>query len=108
MADFEQNSKDEHDIFCIKGKRIPSLFLIGIQKCGTSTLDAILSNLTGISHGSKKEHHFFDHENHAAEKYIEQFPNCDDGDIVRTYDATPNYTNPCSKSAERLKIFYHH
>ena len=25
-----------------------------------------------------------------------------------TYDATPNYTNPCSKSAERLKIFYDH
>ena len=80
--------------------------MIGTQKCGTSTLDGILSNLKEVSHGKGKEHHFFDNENSNLEEYINTFPNCDETKILRSYDATPNYTNPSSKSPERIKGFY--
>lgn len=80
--------------------------MIGIQKCGTTTLDGILSNFKEVSHGIKKEHHFFDNENTNVKEYISEFPNCDATKILRSYDATPNYTNPSSKSPERIKEYY--
>ena len=80
--------------------------MIGTQKCGTSTLDGILSNLKEVSHGKGKEHHFFDNENSNLEEYINTFPNCDETKILRSYDATPNYTNPSSKSPEKIKGYY--
>ena len=107
------------NVFCRNGKLIPSIFLIGVQKCGTTTLDAILEQFKEISHGIKKEHHFFDHDISSFKEYIHQFPNCDNNRknskekrkqrtnvLIRSLDSTPNYTNPSSKSAERIKVFY--
>lgn len=92
---------------CIDGRILPSLFVIGIQKCGTSTLDGVLSKFPELSHGEKKEHHFFDDhfENLDFNKYLKQFPHCNIG-IVRSYDATPKYTLPITNSAENLKRSY--
>ena len=96
----------DREMFCINGKLIPSFFVIGTQKCGTTTLDRILLKFKEVSHGVEKEHHFFDNENTNLEKYINTFPNCDATKILRSYDATPNYTNPSSKSPERIKGYY--
>ena len=67
----------DREMFCINGKLIPSFFVIGTQKCGTTTLDRILLKFKEVSHGVEKEHHFFDNENTNLEKYINTFPNCD-------------------------------
>jgi len=93
-------------VFCVNGRILPSLFVIGIQKCGTTTLDGVLSQFSALSHGTVKEHHFFDKNNLKLEKYLKQFPICDTKYPVRTYDSTPNYTNPDSKSAENIKLLY--
>merc|ERR1712154_408419 len=47
-----------------------------------------------------------DKNNLKFEKYLKQFPICDTKYPVRTYDSTPNYTNPDSKSAENIKLLY--
>ena len=91
--------------FCVNDRILPSIFVIGIQKCGTSTLDGILSTYPQLSHGTTKEHHFFDHDNLDFDKYIKQFPKCSKN-IVRSYDATPKYTNPNTNSADNIKTFY--
>ena len=93
--------------FCVNGRIIPSLFLIGIQKCGTTTLDEVLKQFPQLSHGRKKEHHFFDQENYMKNytDYVESFPECNTG-TVRSFDATPNYSNPDSYAAENIKQFY--
>ena len=82
--------------------------MIGTQKCGTTTIDGILSEFKEVSHGNRKEHHYFDNENFEYIKYINQFESCDTTQILRSYDATPNYTNPSSKSPEKIKEFYDH
>ena len=91
--------------FCVNGRLLPSLFGIGVQKCGTSTLAGILQNFHELSRGTKKEHHFFDHSKLDLDVYIQQFPKCNEG-IVRSWDITPNYTNPSSNSSENIKRFY--
>ena len=93
--------------FCVDGRILPSLFVIGIQKCGTSTLDVILSKFRELTHGEKKEHHFFDDDfgNFDLKKYLKQFPNCKKN-VVRSYDATPKYTMPITNAAENIKRFY--
>ena len=98
----------DRNMFCINGKLIPSFFVIGIQKCGTTTVDAILLRFQEVSHGIKikNERHFFDNENSNVKKYYSEFPNCDATNIVRSYDVTPNYTNPSSESPERIKRLY--
>ena len=96
--------------FCINGRLVPSLFVIGVQKCGTTTLDAILKKFSGLSHGARKEHHFFDQSKNQTlqfDKYINQFPVCN-GKIKISYDASPHYTNYNQhvKAAENIKKFY--
>ena len=93
------------DVFCVNGRVLPSIFVIGIQKCGTTTLDGILSTYPQLSHGKTKEHHFFNRENLNFNKYIKEFPNCRKK-LVRSYDATPQYTDPNTNSADNIKRFY--
>ena len=93
--------------FCFENRIIPSALIIGIQKCGTSTLSEILSQYRGITNGNIKEHHFFDNPYQNYNHYIKRFPKCNEN-IVRTYDATPNYTNPLSSSPENIARFYKH
>jgi len=92
--------------FCVENHLLPSFFVIGVQKCGTTTLGAILKTFEGISHGLRKEHHYFefDHETNDTSKYYNQYPICKKA--YRTYDNSPSYTNPDSKSAEKIKAFY--
>ena len=99
----ERNMTD----FCYKNRTLPSVFIIGIQKCGTSTLNNLLSEFRDLSNGGYKEHHFFDNPYQDYDNYTTQFPECNQN-IVRTYDATPNYTNPLSSSAENIARFYKH
>ena len=100
--------RENQNGFCVNGRLLPSLFVIGIQKCGTTTLDGILSKFDKLSHGDMKEHHFFDHKNVTDAKYISQFPKCrqNSQNIVRTYEATPEYTDLSTHSAENIKSFY--
>merc|ERR1719471_81929 len=91
--------------FCVKNHLIPSFFVIGIQKCGTSTLAGILNQFDGISFGKFKEHHFFDKETMDFRNYYHQFPLCEDA--YRTFDATPYYASISdTNSANNIKAFY--
>ena len=91
--------------FCIKNRIIPSVFVIGIQKCGTSTLDEVLSQFPKLSHGSKKEHQYFDESREPYSEYLKQFPKCSNS-LLRTHDATPGYTNPLSNAPMNISRFY--
>jgi len=89
--------------FCVENHLLPSIFVIGIQKCGTTTLNWILHRFEEIYNG-KKEHHYFDHESNDTSEYWNQYPNCKDAH--RTVDNTPNYSHPDSSSAANIKAFY--
>eukprot|EP00316_Scyphosphaera_apsteinii_P020376 CAMPEP_0119308834 /NCGR_PEP_ID=MMETSP1333-20130426/12799_1 /TAXON_ID=418940 /ORGANISM="Scyphosphaera apsteinii, Strain RCC1455" /LENGTH=366 /DNA_ID=CAMNT_0007312699 /DNA_START=138 /DNA_END=1238 /DNA_ORIENTATION=- len=91
------------DIFCYEGRQLPSLFLLGAQKCATSSLATQLFEEWGVSRGApfhdghqwsdSKEHHFFDDEARTPKGlsyYAKSFNHC--GDF--TVDATPNYFFP--------------
>ena len=97
---------DTPNVFCVNEHLIPSIFIIGIQKCGTTTLDGILREFKAGPGRITPEHHFFDNDYLDMETYIDQWPNCYKKETIMTYDKTPNYTNPSSKSAERISLFY--
>ena len=97
-----------YSLFCHQGHQLPALFLLGMQKCGTSSLTYQLQyewNVTSgnmsLSDGSteaRKETHFFDrtHEIMLAgagmwslAEFAAHFPSC--GEYVLTFDGTPNY-----------------
>ena len=93
--------------FCIDRRILPSIFVIGVQKCGTTTLDGVMSRFPQLSHGRKKEHHFFGHEkyNNNYTDYLNGFTECNT-EIIKSYDATPKYTMPITSAAENIKKFY--
>ena len=95
--------------FCVNGRLLPSLFFIGIQKCGTTTLDGVLSKFPQLSHGKVKEHQLFSKKDEKFMKIykekINRYPECNTG-IVRSYDGTPNYANPNRNATENIKRFY--
>ena len=112
-----------YDGFCIQGRLLPSVFVIGIAKCGTSTFDMIVQQYPELSHGSTKEHWFYVFSSKKLEKldrniiysYAKQFPKCNSGEqkspthkVVKTYDATGGYAFPSAKSAENIKRFYNY
>ena len=83
------------DLFCVDGKQIPSVFLLGSQKCSTSSLAAQLLT-EGRLRGPKsplahKEAHYFDH-NHSSNilAWAARFHDgC--GSSMVAFDGTPNY-----------------
>eukprot|EP01060_Flectonema_neradi_P000977 TRINITY_DN1057_c0_g1_i7.p1 TRINITY_DN1057_c0_g1~~TRINITY_DN1057_c0_g1_i7.p1 ORF type:complete len:354 (+),score=48.22 TRINITY_DN1057_c0_g1_i7:88-1062(+) len=92
--------------FCKRGRLSPSILVIGVQKCGTTTLQGILEKFSTIHSGKEKEHHMFDHpesEKRNDINYLEQFPLCKT--YKRSFDNTPNYTNPETISATRIKEY---
>ena len=114
-------SGDVYDGFCIQGRILPSIFVMGIAKCGTSTFDMIVQQYPELSHGNRKEHWFYVFSSKKLEKldkniidsYAKQFPKCISGEqnsstykVVKTYDATGGYAFPSAKSAENIKRFY--
>ena len=94
---------DTPNVFCVNGRRMPSIFIIGIQKCGTTTLDGVLREFKAGPGKIAPEHHFFDNDYLDMQTYINQWPDCNKKETIMTYDKTPNYTNPCSKSAARAR-----
>ena len=99
--------------FCFNGHQLPSLFLVGAQKCGTTSLSAQLFREWGFRQGyqfkdglfsDSKEHHFFDIEarwRRGLAYYATSFPPCGSA----TIDATPNYMFETDLAA-RLKEMY--
>ena len=96
--------------FCVKNHIVPSVFVIGIEKCGTSTLDAILTQFPDLSHGTNKEHMYFDVSHEPYSEYLKQFPYCNtDYNIqTKTHDATPRYANPLSNAPMNISRFYNY
>ncbi|EOD39990.1 hypothetical protein EMIHUDRAFT_223210 [Emiliania huxleyi CCMP1516] len=93
------------DLFCVNGRRIPHLLLLGSQKCGTTSFSDQLRIEWAISSATTttKEVHYFDKQDGSAvslEGYAENFPPC--GPDVLTFDATPNYlSNPYKMNASQ-------
>eukprot|EP00494_Astrolonche_serrata_P005006 UN05021 len=76
-------SLQERTLFCQSGHQLPSLFVVGIQKAGTTTLSYQLRYQTGMDFGKHKEHRFFNRaatymkSEHQKELLADQFPECD-------------------------------
>jgi len=74
---------------CIKGKLVPNLYMLGTEKCGTSTLANLLLSLGiespgSLTGGKEKEWHFFDKHWRAHREWIIE-------DVARGwYDALPS------------------
>ena len=88
------------DLFCVNGRRIPHLLLLGGQKCGTTSFVFQMREEWRIKAAvtSHKEVHYFDKAGaNSIEEYAENFPEC--GPNVLTFDGTPNYV--ASSSMER-------
>ena len=100
--------------FCVNGRQLPSLFLVGAQKCGTTSMFSQLAREWGfrfgltfednLAYSSEKEHHFFDIKGRwqkGLDYYATSFPPCG----TATLDATPNYMHTY-RAAERLREMY--
>ena len=95
------DSTGDQDPFCVDGRQIPQLFLLGAQKCGTTSFAKAASQYgvrqsLGVHDGgafsNSKEPHFFDTParfERGLEGYASSFPLC--GKDVLTMDATPDY-----------------
>ena len=90
--------------FCLNGRQLPALFVVGAQKCGTTSFVYQLFNEWGFAQGhafndgkfsDNKEHHFFGDTERVAKglaHYASSFPACGSGGhAVATVDGTPNY-----------------
>eukprot|EP00493_Phyllostaurus_siculus_P025382 UN25726 len=68
--------------FCIWNHMVPSILGVGVQKCGTTTIDRLLDQFHNISHGKQKEHHYFDQTDpeiiDTPSIYWKNFPQCDE------------------------------
>ena len=92
--------------FCYNGWQLPSLIILGAQKCDTTSFWNQLkaewdfgggtgTANDGLGYSTAKEHHFFDVSRRSArglEHYASGFPPC--GQHAATVDATPNYFFP--------------
>ena len=105
--------------FCYNGHQLPAMFLIGAQKCGTTSFSKQLMDQYGFQGGqgfddglgfsTTKEHHFFN----IAKRYekglgsfASGFPACETAShVVATIDATPNYFM-YDEDAARLASMY--
>jgi len=91
----------------------PALFLLGVQKSGTTTAAGRIVKSPDVLLGSDgKELHFFDSHRDfeakgGAHKYLHQFPLCKEGKTNGkvAFDATPNYF-PSTFAPEGIKKMY--
>lgn len=89
---------------CYAGHLVPSRFLLGVQKCGTTSLFGDLARMPGMriaKHlGSEpgfyaKEQHFFDKAARfqlGMEFYASHYPPCPRRGHVQAVDSTPDYS----------------
>ena len=69
----------------------PDVFILGVQKCGTTSLNSLLEYNNKICNKDLKEKHFYNERNFTANytDYNLKFKDCKRSQI--TFDATPNY-----------------
>ena len=90
---------EDTKLFVENHQIIASVYIAGIQKCGTTTLaEQLNSHLDDLSYGSAKEHHFFDRKyknyfENVRSKFSREFDHFEEGKIMRSFDATPDYAN---------------
>jgi len=108
-----ESTEEKIGDFCIWNHLAPSILGVGVQKCGTTTIDRILDQFHDISHGKEKEHHYFDQSDpkllDTPSKYWKNFPRCDGNKrskYTRTYEYTGNYSNPDNNSPQNIRAFY--
>ena len=79
------------DPMCINGKLLPQLFLLGSQKCSTTSLCKQLQTQARMKDGRSKETHYFDKHYGPPNinEYAGKFGAC--GNSAVGYDGTPNY-----------------
>jgi hypothetical protein len=73
---------------------LPNFIILGVARCGTSSLFRTLKNFHPKIHGNKngRELHFFDRKamfNKGIKSYSNMFPDVEDGHI--TFEASPGY-----------------
>lgn len=84
----------------------PDVFLLGAQKCGTTSLNQLLATHPQICRYGIKEKHFFTENEYLKEKYMRSFVNEFRGcEGVVTMDATPSYIY-YDDIPEKLRNFY--
>lgn len=106
--------------WCHNGHILPSVFILGAQKCASSSLwedmvehfhlapaKALISE--GEEEYNRKEPHFFESDANfekGSEWYTRHFPHCNDlPGNTRTVDGTPNYMSS-PDAAKRIKGIY--
>jgi len=73
-------------------QNVPDIFIIGAQKCGTTSLNNLMFDHPQICSEGVKEKHFYDHEKEWLSNqrgYLAEFKNCKKNQL--TIDATPVY-----------------
>jgi hypothetical protein len=87
----------------------PDLFIIGVQKCGTTSLNKLLFEHPQICNEGKKEKHFYSERDYLSasmlQEYRFQFSHCKQNQI--SVDATPAYASK-PEAAERINSSYAH
>jgi len=83
----------------------PDLFIIGAQKCGTTSLNNLLFEHKEICSKGVKEKHFYSESKYAdmVKDYMAEYVGCKPNQV--TVDATPKYVVG-SEVAERIKASY--
>ena len=105
----------EEDVMCHNGRRLPTLFVIGAQKCATTSIVHKLFADHGFSPGlpfddgrysDDKEHHFFDIDERlqrGLDYYSSSFPTCAESTL--TLDGTPDYLHSRGAAAHLASIY---
>lgn len=110
----------ERDVMCYGGRQLPSLFIVGAQKCATTSIVHRLFELHNFSeslpyhdnpgpkerYSDPKERHFFDNDvrwKRGLSYLAVSSPPC--GTNVVTLDGTPDYL-PAPGAAARLAAMY--
>ena len=96
------------DLFCVNGRQLPHLLLLGGQKCGTTSFSFQMREEWRIkpSLTSHKAVHYFDQAGaNSIEEYAEHFPEC--GPDVLTFDGTPYVTSSfIERNVRQIKEAY--
>ena len=77
---------------CTEGRCRPSFLIIGVGKCGTSSLYYYLTGHPKVKEASQKQIQWFDHQyqpRHFADSYLRHFPSLKKGEM--TGEASPGY-----------------
>lgn len=101
---------ERRENLCIRGKIAPELFVIGVQKSATTTLDLEIRQSPSVVR-SEKELHFFDNEDvytskGGKEAFLQNFPDCQQDLRVAAMDATPLYLYKTDFAPGAIKEMY--